>query len=262
MILRIALTCSLLVIAACGNNNQQKLSITGSSTIAPVAAELARTFEALNANVRIDVQTGGSSRGLADASKGLADIGMVSKAVNHPNVTATLLARDGLAVILHSSNPTAALSREQLVQIYRGERTQWPGSDQAISVVHKADGRSTQQIFLEHFALQANEIKAAVIVGDNEQGIKTVAGNPGAIGYVSIGAAQYSQRAGVPIKLLPLNGVAATVENVSNGSYPLARELNWVTANPPQGLAKAFIDFSATDKGHEIIRSLYFVPVK
>ncbi len=250
-----------LLLSACSQPDRQQLTITGSSTIAPVASELARIFEQMNPDVRIDVQTGGSSRGLADARNGLADIGMVSKAVKETDVVATLLARDGLAVIAHKSNPVAALSSTQIVQIYRGELEQWPGSNLPISVVHKADGRSTQEVFLKHFKLQPREIKASVIVGDNEQGIKTVAGTPGAIGYVSIGAAQYSSDNDVPIKLLPLGGVTATVENVQNGSYPLARELNWVTRDMPTGLAAEFIEFATTNTGSEIIRGLYFVPV-
>jgi phosphate transport system substrate-binding protein len=100
-----------------------------------------------------------------------------------------------------------------------------------------------------------------VVIGDNQQGIKTVAGNPGAIGYVSIGTAEFDAGNGVPIKLLPMNGVAATVENVRNGSFPLSRPLNLVTKHIPMGLTRQLIDFARSKAVNDIVESQYFVPV-
>ena len=102
---------------------------------------------------------------------------------------------------------------------------------------------------------------ADAIVGDNEQGIKTVAGNPSAIGYVSIGAAQYAADNGVAIKLLPLGGVIASVENVANGSYPLARELNLLTSEKSSLAAQEFLQFASSSEAAQTIKSLYFVPI-
>src|SRR5260370_941387 len=82
-----------------------------------------------------------------------------------------------------------------------------------------------------------------VVIGDNQQGIKTVAGNPDSIGYVSIGTAEYEAGHGSAIKLLPCSGVAASIENVKNKSFPLSRPLNLVTKTAPAGLAREFIDF-------------------
>lgn len=130
-----------------------------------------------------------------------------------------------------------------------------------ITVVNKAEGRSTLELFLHHFKLKASDIKAQVVIGDNEQGIKTVAGNPGAIGYVSIGTAEFEASEGTPIKLLEMAGVAARVENVRNGSFPLARPLNLVTKAEPQGVAKAFIDFAQSAEVHDLVEEQYFVPL-
>jgi phosphate transport system substrate-binding protein len=76
-----------------------------------------------------------------------------------------------------------------------------------------------------------------VVIGDNEQGIKTVAGNLGAIGYVSVGAAEYAATHDVAIRLLPLDGIPASIETVKDGSFPLSRPLNLVTRGQAQGLA-------------------------
>ena len=82
---------------------------------------------------------------------------------------------------------------------------------------------------MHYFGLKNTEVKPQVVIGDNQQGIKTVVGNPDAIGYVSVGTAEYEASQGAAIKLLPLEGIAASVENVRNRSFPLSRPLNLVT---------------------------------
>ncbi len=114
---------------------------------------------------------------------------------------------------------------------------------------------------MNHFGLKNSQIKASVIIGENEQGIKTVIGNPGAIAYVSIGTAEYEFKHGAHIKLLPMNGVIASIDNVKNHSFPLMRPLNLVTKAEPVGLAKRFIDFARSDAVRDIVKEQYFVPI-
>ncbi len=252
-----------------GNRADQltgKLVITGASTLAPLIAEIGKRFESLHPTVRIDVQSGGSSRGIADASQGLADIGMVSRAMKEEeqNLSAFPVARDGVCPILHRENPVQALTDEQIVAIYTGKITNWKavgGTDAPITVINKAEGRSTLEVFLHYFKLKNVDIKAQVVIGDNEQGVKTVAGNRNAIGYVSIGTAEYDATHGVPIKLLPVGGVAASTESVRTGAFPLSRPLHLVTRTSPSGLAKAFIEYAQSQAVYDLIRQQYFVPL-
>jgi len=244
----------------------EKLVLTGSSTIAPLAAELGKRFESLHGNVRVDVQAGGSSRGVNDARAGLADIGMASRALkdDEKDLSSFTLALDGISVILHRTNPVQALDKRQIIDIYTGKIVNWKevgGHDAPITVVNKAEGRSTLELFLHYFGLNNTEIKPQVIIGDNQQGIKTVAGNPDAIGYVSVGTAEYEASQGAAIKLLPLAGITASVAHVRNGSYPLSRPLNLVTRTEPAGLVKAFIEFAGSPQAHDLIEAQYFVPV-
>jgi phosphate transport system substrate-binding protein len=243
-----------------------KLVVTGASTLAPLIAEIGKRFENLYPAVRIDVQSGGSSRGVADARQGLADIGMVSRAMKEDerDLSAFPIARDGVCPILHQENPVQALTDEQVVAIYTGKVTNWKsvgGTDAPITVVNKADGRSTLEVFLHYFKLKNVDIKAQVVIGDNEQGVKTVAGNRNAIGYVSIGTAEYDATHGVPIKLLPIGGVSASTESVQKGIFPLSRPLHIVTRTPPVVLAKAFIEYAQSKAVHDLIRQQYFVPL-
>ncbi|MEO1367728.1 MAG: substrate-binding domain-containing protein, partial [Acidobacteriota bacterium] len=181
----------LLSALACGGRPadgppSRQLVITGSSTVAPLISEMAQRFEAENPGVRIDIQTGGSSRGLSDVRQGLADIGMVSRSPRsgEDDMQWFPVAKDGLAVIVHGSNPVDALDEAQVKSIYRGDVTDWSevgGPAAPVTVVSKAEGRSTLEVFLRHFDLASPDIRASVIIGDNQQGLKTVAGNPDAI---------------------------------------------------------------------------------
>jgi phosphate transport system substrate-binding protein len=244
----------------------QRLVLTGSSTLAPLAGEIARRFESLHPGVRIDVQTGGSSRGIHDVRKGIAAIGLVSRALkaDEADLQAFAIAQDGISLIVHAGNPVITLSREQIADIYTGRITHWNavgGVDARITVVNKAEGRSTLELFLDYLQLKNSEIKPHIIIGDNVQAIKTVTGNPHAIGYVSIGAAEYEARRGAPVRLLSLGGVEASVENVRQGIFPLSRPLNLVTSGAPQGLARRFIEFARSPQVHDLVRAQYFVPV-
>lgn len=246
---------------------KDKLILTGSSTIAPLALEIAKRFEKTRPGIRVDVQTGGSSRGIADARQGLAQIGMVSRELhsNEGDLAGHMIARDGVAILVHKSNPIASLSKEQILSIYTGKVTDWKqlgGKEGRITVVHKAAGRSTSELFNQYLGIKNAEVKAHIIIGDNEQGIKTIVGNPQAIGYVSIGTAEFQAGQGVAIKILPLDDITASVDNVKTGKYPLARPLNFVTRNQVQGLAKEFIAFAQSPAVADLIKEQYFVPVE
>ncbi|MBE0472641.1 phosphate ABC transporter substrate-binding protein [Rhodoferax sp.] len=265
-LVRIAGASALLLFALTSHAATDRLVITGSSTIAPLAAEVAKRFEQQNPGVRIDVQTGGSSRGVADARSGLADIGMASRSLrdNEKDLLPHKIAMDGVGIILHKNNVINVLSDAQIKAIYQGQITNWKdvgGSDLAITVVNKAEGRSTLELFLHYTGLKNSQIRPQVVIGDNQQGIKSVAANPGAIGYVSIGTAEYEEQHGTPIKLIALRGVAATVANVKNGKFPLARPLNLVTRGVPTGLSKRFIDFATSADINDLVEGQYFVPL-
>lgn len=251
------------------NNGERlvgKLTLTGSSTVAPLAAEIAKRFEALHPGVRIDVQTGGSGKGIADARLGVADIGMASRALkpDETDLVAHQIAADGVGLIVHDSNPVQELSRGQVIAVYQNEINNWKeinGSDRKITVVHKAEGRATLEVFLKYFNIDNTTIKPDVIVGDNEHGVKTVAGIDGAVGYVSIGTAEADIEAGVPIRLLLLRGIEANTANVASGKYPMSRPLNLVTTTSPPTLASKFIRYCQSSEVSDLVKSQYFVPI-
>lgn len=273
-IVRWLLVVGVLVLGGCGPTNQPsadgvsgQLTITGSSTVAPLVAEMAMRFEQKYPKVRIDVQTGGSGKGIADARNGIADIGMASRDLkpSEADLQSYKIAADGVSLIVHDSNGVQALSDQQIVEIYTGKIDNWRqvgAADQQITVVHKAEGRATLEVFLEYFNLQNPSVQADVIVGDNQHGIKTVAGVKGAIGYVSIGTAEAEIESGTPVRLLAVGGVAATSESVAAGEFPICRPLNLVMLDLTNPLVKSFVEFCKSEEVHDQVVAQYFVPIK
>ena len=245
----------------------EKIIISGASTIAPLVAEVAKRYERENPGIQIDVQSGGSSRGVADARSGLADIGMVSRDLkaSERELVDYPIARDGIAVIVHKSNPIQALSKEQIRNIYLGRITNWKelgGAEMPITVVNKASGRSTLELFAGFMNLEPADIKANIVIGENEQGIKTVANSPGAIGYVSIGTAEYSERSGTALKLISLDGQVPSTQNVADKKYDLSRTLNLVTKGKPSVAVSHFIDYVQSASVKDLVEEQYFVSLK
>ena len=260
---RFAVVVVSMLLVACGDH-QPRLVITGSSSVAPVIAELAERYEA-QGGVPVDVQTGGSGRGLLDARQRLADFGMVSRALHddEQDLQAWVLADDGLALIVHKENPVTTLTDEQVRAIFRGELRRWSelgGADRPITVVHKAEGRSTQELFVNHFGLRNSEVRPSTVIGDNQQGILSVLNDPHAIGYVSIGAALFEQQQGRPLRLLPLDGVPASLDKVASGDFPLSRPLVLVRGQPLDDTARDFLAFIRDPQQRDIYESYYFIP--
>ena len=237
--------------------------VAGSSTIQPLLDIAAPLFEREHPGARVEVQGGGSSVGISAVRAGLAQIGMVSRALkpDEQDLTATLIGRDGIALVVHKDNPIAGLNSADVVKIYSGELTSWRelgGRDAPITVINKEEGRSTLELFEKHFDLKGRFVKNAVIIGPNGQAIATVAGNVDAIAYVSIGSATVAAASGSAIRLLPLDGVDASVDNVRKGSYGLVRDLT-LSSRGAQGEAKALLEFMTGPVGKKIVVDEGFV---
>jgi len=265
-----SLAVAALLLAGCSRSEAggsiERIVVTGSSTVAPLLAEIGRRFEELHPLVRVDVQSGGSGRGIADAASGAAHIGLASRALaaGEEGLTAHLLAWDGVGLIVHADNPVEELSADQVRAIWRGQVDDWQelgGPPGEIVVVHKAEGRATLEVFLAHFGLANSEVVPDVVVGENQQAIKSVAGNERAVGYVSIGAAEVEAAGGAPIRLVTLDGIAASTENLAAGRFPIARPLNLLTRGEPAGAARELLDFALSAQVHDLVRAQSFVPV-
>jgi phosphate transport system substrate-binding protein len=256
----------LLALACAGSPPGGQLTLAGSSTLQPLAEVAAQAFEASHPGVEIDVQGGGSSVGIAAPRSGLADVGMVSRPLKpeESDLTATTVALDGIALVVHATNPLPGLTRQQVVDLYGGKLRSWAelgGADRPITVVNKEEGRATLELFEQYTGLKGRFRADALIIGPNGQAITTVAGDPDAIAYVSIGSAAVAEASGTPIRRIALDGLPATPESVSSGAYPLSRPLNLVTAGPPSGLAAELVAFLRSEEGEALVLGQDFIPV-
>ena len=253
---------------------QGKLVMTGSSTVAPLAQQIAERFEKLHPGVRVDVQTGGSSRGIRDAQKGAADIGMSSRNLKPDEletVDTTVIAWDGVAFVVHKDNDIDQLSVDQLRQIYLGKSGSWSdvgGSQGQIVVSNRANGRSELDLVCDYLKIKPGDIKADIVDGETQQSLKTVINNKRAITYTSVGAAQDAIDRGEKIKLLPLGDVPASPTTVQSGEFPLARPLVLIRQKDADndankaGLIEAFLQFSTSNDVADDVAGLGFVGIK
>ena len=242
-----------------------KLLIAGSSTMRPMIIEMARRFESRNPGVTIEVQGGGSGRGIADARAGKADIGMASRALGEKesDLRGYPIARDGVCLIVNRANALVRLSDAQVRDVYLGRITNWKtlgGPNLPITVLDRPGDRSSHELFHEHFRLKGEAVKAHKSPADNVELIRAVAEDPAAIGYVSVGEAERTAQAGGAIRLLPMGGVPASARTILSGDFPVQRALTLATRGAPTGLARAFINFALSAQVSDIVRKHDFIP--
>jgi len=242
-----------------------RLLLTGSTTMAPLMAEVAKRFQALHPRVQIEVQMGGSGRGIGDARSGKADIGMVSRTLDETerDLHSISIARDGVAVIVHKENPIVSLGDRQLLDIYSGKIANWRqvgGRDTPLHALAGPPEGGSSELLSHYLRLPYERITAQRQIGPNAERIAAVAADPRAIIWVSVGEAERKARDGVPIKLLAVGGVAGSSRTVRNGNYPISRPLLLVTRGTPTGAARAFIEFCVSSQVTDLVLAFDFVP--
>jgi phosphate transport system substrate-binding protein len=245
-----------------------KVTATGSTTISPLMAEIAKRLEEKNPGLRIDIQTGGSSRGINDAAKGTADIGMTSRALKEaekPGLASVTIALDGIIMLVHASNPVSDLTDAQVLSIYKGELKNWKdvgGKDAPITVINRAEGRSELELFTEYYKIKSADIKPSLISGENQHGIKSAASDPNAIIYMSVGASEFAAAEGEKVKLVSWNGIEANSRNVANGKLPITRPLVLVIKNDASPLVRAVVDYARSKDVQDLVRGFSYVEVQ
>lgn len=242
------------------------ISLSGSTTVQPLAEKLAEAFMTENSGVRIDVQGGGSSVGVKAAAEGTSDIGMASREIKEseltefPNLEIFVIARDGIAIIAHPDVNIGNLTVEQVRDIFSGKLTNWQdlgGDDQSIIVVSREEGSGTRGAFEEMVMGEDALIAATAILQPSNGSIRTtVSTTPYSVGYLSFGYLDET------VKTISIDGVAPIEPNAADGSYPIVRPLNMLTNGEPTGNVKAFLDFILSEAGQKLVVEDGYIPVK
>ena len=226
----------------------------GSTSVQKIIDAVGSEYGALHPAVKFTYSGTGSSDGIKGATVGTYSFGCSSrdlKAEEKTSLTELIFAYDGIAMIVNPANPVTALSKEQLKKIYTGEYTSWSqvgGTEAPIVVVSREDGSGTRTATEELLGFTEKLKGSATIKEGNGNVQSTVAGNPNAIGYVSLTFVNTS------VKTVQIDGVAATIENVRNKSYALSRPFIAVyDKNRVDQATLAFLDFLMSPEGQDIV---------
>lgn len=248
-----------------GSSNAGALLIAGSGTMTPLVQAIAERFRERRPGVVVEVRPLGSDRGLQALRDRQVDIAMFSRplAEDATDLVGVPIARDGVSLVVHRDNPVGNLSSAQISAIYAGRLGNWRavgGEDGPIRALAPEQGRSSAELFAKHFGIDYAAIPAANIVTDNQQRLQAIANDRTAIVFMSIGEAERAVAAGQPVRLVAVDGIAASSRSVRKGDFPIARPLTLVTRGLPQGLAREFIEFAMSSSVTGLIRQLDFVP--
>ena len=241
--------------------------ISGSTTMLPMISAMVTEFQKLQPDVKFEVLPGGSGQGLKDVKEGKSDIGMVSRALtaDERDWLPFVIARDGVAISVHSNNPVASLTNEQIAGIYTKKIVNWRelgGADAPIYVIAASPAAGSTDVFLHHFQIKQAALRADILADPLPDRFSAMARNPHAILYSSLGVAESRAAAGEKVKMLPNGGIAATGANLASGRYAMARPLALVTKGLPSGPAKAFIDYARSPSVTATIARFDFVPYR
>ena len=261
----LALACSLVLSACSGSGSAQTLTVAGSTTVLPIAEMAAEGYEQ-QTGTKVLVSGLGSSAGIEAASNGTADIATSSRELTEEEAShelvATVIAHDGIAVIVNPDNPVSGLTTQQLRDIYAGKITNWSevgGPDLAIQVVNRDEASGTREAFRTIVMGDASFDRSAAVLPGTGQVRDVVSRTPGAIGYISIGFVE-SDYATTSVRSLPIDGVEATEENVESGAYPISRDLYFFTNGDPQGEAYGYIPDVLSAAMDQTIRDPGYIP--
>lgn len=227
--------------------------IAGSTSMQPLVEELAQTFMTVNTGVKISVQGGGSGAGVESVQKGTADIGMCSRELKPEEkvLYRTLIAKDGIAVIVNSSNTVSNLFPSQLQKIYTGEYTNWKevgGPDIKIYVVNREAGSGTRSAFEEIVLGKLTNTSHCLLEESNKAVQQAVGIIDEAIGYISLGSLEPAA-----VKMITIDNIACSKENILMGNYKVQRPFFLLTQTAPAGVIKAFIDWILGPEGQTIV---------
>jgi phosphate transport system substrate-binding protein len=248
----------------------QKLVIKGSDTLgAKLVPQLAEEYKAKNPGVSFEIAAEGSTTGITAITDGTAQIGMSSRRATPVEMSAaqakgvsmkpTVVAYDGIGVVINGNNPLSSLTKRQVEQIFAGDITDWSavgGTPGKISIYTRNTASGTYKDFKGLAMKNRDYAGSSQKMAGNEQIIAEVSKNPNGIGYVGLGFL------GTPgTKTVAIDGISPSEETVLNKTYPYARPTFYYTNGEPTGEAKKFLDFTLSAEGQKIVKQNGFVPL-
>ena len=253
---------ALSMLAGCGSNKTTgSVATDGSTSMEKVIGALGEAFQN-DTGISFTYNPTGSGSGIKAVQEGRCDIGLSSRDLKAEEkaagLTGTVLAYDGIAIIVHPENPVSNLSLETIAKIYTGEITNWSevgGSDAEIVLIGREAGSGTRDGF-ESITDTEDACKYRQELTSTGDVITTVSQNPGAIGYASVASVKDT------VKAVTVDGVAPTEETIKDGSYVVQRPFVLVTKTDAKlsEAARKFFDYITSADANVIISAAGVVP--
>lgn len=266
--LALAAVCAVSMFAGCGKQSDSETTGTvatdGSTSMEKVIGSLKETFEADNKGITVTYNPTGSGSGITAVSEGRCDIGLSSRDLKdeekEKGLEGTVMAYDGIAIIVNPENTVDDLTIEDIAKIYTGEIKNWKevgGNDTEIVLIGREAGSGTRDGF-ESITNTAEKCKYRQELTSTGDVITTVAGNPAAIGYASLASVKDS------VKALKVGGVAPSDATIKDGSYLVQRNFVLVTKADSNlsDAAQKFFNYITSSDASEVIKQAGAVPVK
>lgn len=244
-------------------DNSQTVATDGSTSMEKVVGFLSEAYMEEHEGIKVTYNPTGSSSGIQAVAEGRCDIGLASRDLKEEetaDLQGTVIAIDGIGIIVHPDNPVTDLTIEQIGKIYTGEITNWKevgGSDAPIVCIGREAASGTRDGF-EEVTGTKDKCQYSQELTSTGDVVQTVSGNPNAIGYASIASANDT------VRTVSVEGVAPTTETIQNGEYKVQRNFVFVTKKDAtlSDAAQEFFDFATSSQADSLITEAGAVPIK
>ncbi len=248
------------LLLAC-SQRQSDIVVAGSTSVEPFIEKLAEEFIKANPDVKITVQGGGSTAGIQASFNKTCNIGTSSRHLkdSEQGLKTYLMALDGIAIIVHPTNPVNNLTEKEIRDIFAGKIKNWKelgGRDNKIIAVTREEGSGTRGAF-EELIMKGEAISDACLVQDSNGAVREIiATTPQAIGYISAGLVEEGR-----VKALSIDSIYPSIENFISGKYKFVRPFLLLTKDEPCGLVKQFIEYTLSPEAQKILNKNGLIPV-
>jgi phosphate transport system substrate-binding protein len=245
----------------------EETRISGSTTLLPFTQRAAEEFFKKYPGQLVSVSGAGTGEGIKSLIEGVADLAAASRDLipvereraeeAKVDLIRTVVAKDGLAVVIHPENPVQNLTMAQLRDIYLGRVRNWRevgGEDRVVVPINRDSSSGTFEMWVEKVLLGQKHRPDAQVQSSSGAVAYAVAGNRHAIGYVGLGFIDET------VKNVAVDGVLATLKTVTDGSYPVARDLYVFSRRDSKESAKKFLGFLVSAEGQALLGAEGYAP--
>ncbi len=237
------------------------LTIAGNGPEQVTIESLARAFEKANPRSYVDVVWDDHAKPVEMVKAGEAQMAVTG--AEDPSLSATQIAWDGIGILVHLSNFTKEVTRQQVADIYSGKVKEWSelgGPETKILLIDRPRNQNIRDAFESQLGIAGKIPDTAKVIGRDDKVVKTVVGTLpplSAVAYISLSQGLSVVSGGVAVRLLPVDKVEPEVPTVKDGRYPLRRPILLLTKKEPNPLAEAFVQFALSPAGQQIIGETY-----